>query len=300
MAINQNTIKQINTHIYALDLKKIQYAFDTHTSSTTEKKESFKNLVKIYCDSNNIDFSTSNSVVITPSQKLKESNQIYLKFLEQYLTVIDIKIITSFLDYQLKQFKYKNAKINFIASVNSTILPFIRIDSTTEGILRLDEIKKWYEKNEAKYKVHRKPLVIKKFVAEKQYWEAIKNISVGLFHIKVISNQTDFKKMVINGEHICVNNKKVIILAFVIKLLHNKYQLISVQGAKKGAYFSVLNSLLKSNGGSTYASKYIDNYILAIKKKNPQIVLDANQDADEIISEYASDFIKKKRKKQDQ
>jgi hypothetical protein len=37
MAINQKTIKQINTHIYALDLKKIHRAYECQQESVSQQ-----------------------------------------------------------------------------------------------------------------------------------------------------------------------------------------------------------------------------------------------------------------------
>ena len=117
MAVKQQSIKESTTHIYALDLKKIYQSYQSQkqTAAVKIRVASLENFIKLYCDNENIQFEESLAINVLPKQKLKESNDIYLKFLEFYLEVIDVKIISNFLDHQLKQFvkvfpsDYKNA-----------------------------------------------------------------------------------------------------------------------------------------------------------------------------------------------
>ena len=127
----------------------------------------------------------------------------------------------------------------------------------------------------------------------------IAKISEGLFERKVTFNKTDFKKMIISGQPISNNPKNTLIFAFVIKQLHEKYKKITVEGAKKGAYFIVLSSLLKSSNGNTYDPKYIHNYINEKKKKNPKLVTDAEKEADIIFSHFGVGLINPKNQKPD-
>jgi len=105
--------------------------------------------------------------------------------------------------------------------------------------------------------------------------------------------------MIISGQPISNNPKNTLIFAFVIKQLHEKYKKITVEGAKKGAYFIVLSSLLKSSNGNTYDPKYIHNYINEKKKKNPKLVTDAEKEADIIFSHFGVGLINPKNQKPD-
>ena len=301
MAVKQQSIKEYTTHIYALDLKKIYQAYESRKKSIAQEQrfEVLKNFIKFYCGYNNIHFEKTLSIIVLPNQKLSERNETYLKFIELYLEVIDLKIISNFLDYQLRLFRNKNGRIKFVASINNFVIPFINIDYNADGNLRINEIKKWHEKNELKYKVEIKVPVIKRFVAEKVDWPLINKISEGLFERNVTINKTDFNLMINQAESIRINKNKVLIFSFVIKHLHEKYRKISVKGLKKGAYLSVLNKLLKSSNGNSYDSKYIHNYILEKKIKNSQSVIAAEQEADEIILHFGKRFIKLKHKKPD-
>lgn len=301
MAVKQKSQKEITTHIYALDLKKIYQAYQSQKQTDAEqnKFESLKVFIKLYCDNENIQFEKSLAINVLPKQKLKESNEVYLKFLELYLCVIEVKIITNFLDYQLKQFVNKNGKVRFIASINNVVLPSINIDSTPEGILRLNEIKKWQENSEGKYKSQLKEPVTKRFIVKREDGPLISKISEGLFERNVTFNKTDFNKMIISGQPIFINLENALIFAFVIKQLHEKYKKITVEGAKKGAYFIVLSSLLKSSNGSTYDPKYIHNHINEKKKKNPKLITDAEEEADVIISHFGAGLINPNNQKPD-
>ena len=301
MAVKQQSIKEYTTHIYALDLKKIYQAYQSKKQTKTEQKrfESLKSFIDLYCDNENIQFEESPAIDVFPKQKLKESNDIYLKFLEFYLEVIDVKIISNFLDHQLKQFVNKNGQVRFIASLNNIVLSSINIDSTSKGILRLNEIKNWQESKADKYKPQLKEPVTKRFISKREDGPLISKISKGLFERNVTFNKTDFNKMIISGQPISINPKNTLIFAFVIKQLYEKYKKITVEGAKKGAYFIVLSSLLKSSNGDTYDPKYIHNHINEKKKKNPKLVTNAEKEADVIISHFGVGLIKSNNPKPD-
>jgi hypothetical protein len=301
MADKEQTKKEYSTHIYALDLKKIYKAYESQYQSEIQQPrfESLNTFINSYCDHENIQYENNLAIDVLPNQKVKDSIDVYLKFVELYLCVIDKKIISNFLDYQLKQFKNKNAKIKFIASINNKVIPSLNVESNHEGFLRMDEIKKWQEKNELKYKAKSKAPVTKRFKAQKLNWPLIAKISNGLFERNITSNKTDFKKLINSGSSIYIEQKKMLLFALIIKLMYNKYKLLEVEGFKKGAYFSVLSLMIKPNNGKGFSAKYIHNLILRIKKKNPNQIINAEIEANQFILTYCPELDKPKSKKQD-
>jgi hypothetical protein len=294
MAVKQKSQKEVATHIYALDLKKIYQAYQSQKQTKAEQKrfESLKSFINLYCDNENISFENSLAIIVLPKQKLTESNEVYLKFLELYLCVIEVKIISNFLNFQLKQLVNKNGKVKFVASVNNIVLSSIDIDSTPRGLLRLNEIKKWQESSEDKHKPKLKETSTKRFITEKTNWPMIAKISKGLFERNVISNKTDFKKLINSGETIFIEQEKILLFALITKLLHVKYKILQSEGFKNGGYYILLSMILKKSNNKPFSRKYIHNLINELKNKNLQLVQNTEKEADEFILTYCPELKK--------